>query len=141
MYTENCYCRSGGIEVNGLVFTTITRRLQENPVLEISKFVENHAQLEFQDSIRSLTQLVIENSNTIRVKVVEICGKEQDENDLMCPVIQASLNDIPMIQHDITVLSLKPIYHPGISIRRNTLGSESHCLILVVKNFLETTDV
>lgn len=85
--------------------------------------------------------MVLENTDITQAKILEICTEEQDENNLLAPVMQASLDDTPSIEQDITVLTPKTIDLPGISIRNNQLKAESQCLILIVKSLLETTDV
>lgn len=133
--------RSGGVEINGLGPNAINRKKAPEPVLEISKFIPNDARLEFQISIRALVQTVLENSNTLKVKVIESCTEEQDEDYLLSPVVQASLTNTPLVQQDIEVLTSKVMDISGVAVVNKPLSMESHCLILIVKNLLETTDV
>ncbi|GJQ79756.1 hypothetical protein Trydic_g23233 [Trypoxylus dichotomus] len=140
-YKDVGVIRGGGIELRGLGPSAIPRRKGGDPVLEISKFIPNNTKTNSQDSIRSFVQFVLENSNTTKVKVVEVCSENQTEDSLVCPVIQKALDDLPLMQQDVVVLAKQMFDLPRVTVQNKQLNAESNCLILIVSNILENIDV
>lgn len=133
--------RTDGIEIRGLGPAPIPRRKGGEPVLETYKFVPYEASLEINDSVRSLVQLILENSNTVQVKIVELLLEDKEENDLICPIMQKALQDLPLIRQEVIVLSKKSIELANATIQNKPLEAESNVLILILSNILETTEV
>ncbi|GJQ70151.1 hypothetical protein Trydic_g19608 [Trypoxylus dichotomus] len=140
-YKDLDVIRGGGIELRGLTPSAILRRKGGDPVLEVSKFIPNNAKMYSQDSIRSFVQFVLENSNATKAKVVEVCTENQTEDDLVCPVIQKALDDLPLIQQDVVVLAKQMLNLPRVTVQNNQLNTESDCLILIVSNILENIEM
>lgn len=119
----------------------ITRKKRGDPILEISKFIPNVDHRDAAESLRIFTQVVLETTNALKVKVVEVCPQRTEVITLLCPIIQKALEDLPLIKHDITVLTNKHVELPGISVKNKSLSTEANCLILIVSRLLETTKV
>ncbi|GJQ79757.1 hypothetical protein Trydic_g23234 [Trypoxylus dichotomus] len=141
VYKDLGVVRSGGIEVRGLGVSVISRRKGGDPVLEISKFIPNKTSTNSQDSIRSFVQFILENSNTTKAKIVEVCTENQTMDDLICPVIQKALDDLPLMQHDVVVLAKQIFDLPRATVENKRLNTESNCLILIVSNVIEDIEM
>ncbi|GJQ79765.1 hypothetical protein Trydic_g23238 [Trypoxylus dichotomus] len=140
-YNDLNVIRGGGIELRGLGSSAIPRRKAGDPVLEVSKFIPNNTKMNSQDSIRSFVQFVLENSNTTKAKIVEVCIDDQTKDDLVCSVIQKALDDLPLMQQDVVVLAKQMFDLPRITVQNKQLNAESNCLILIVSNILENIEM
>ncbi|KAK9746603.1 Polyketide synthase dehydratase [Popillia japonica] len=133
--------RCGGIDIRGMKATLIPRRKRATAILEVSKFIPNNTATNRAISVSSFAQILLENANTSKVKVVEVSTAIQDVDDLLSPIIQKTLDDIPLITTDITILTNRNITLPNVTLKDvSSLSTESNCSILIATNILENVD-
>lgn len=66
---------------------------------------------------------------------MELLQEGDDEESLLSPKIRSVLNDQPLIQPNINVLSpTQTLEIPGITFSNKTLSNESECLLVIAKN-------
>lgn len=82
--------------------------------------------------------LLLENIPILKVKTIELLQEGDDKESLLSPKIISVLNDQPLIQPDINVLSpTQNLDIPGVTFSNNLLSAESDCLLVIAKNIIE----
>ncbi|KAK9497321.1 hypothetical protein O3M35_004661 [Rhynocoris fuscipes] len=135
--------KSGGIEIRGIQANSISRkkRLSE-AVLEKNIFVPYHETEEvytIDQIVRIMTQIVLENEETISTKVVEYSAHPIQ---ILAPIVAQVLSDLPLIQPDITVLSTgtNPQLDdlpPEIAVEDKKISSSKAVLIAVASDLTQ----
>ncbi|XP_070170837.1 fatty acid synthase-like [Polyergus mexicanus] len=133
---------SGGIEVSGVVATTISRQQRSiHPVLEEYKFVA-HRDLDvmsLEDITRMSVHIAVECYNMINVKIIEFV-EDSDQvmpEDLNCLFVNKILDDLPQIQSDIKLIAthkrFKDITLPDniSTIEFDELTKNQNCLMII----------
>jgi len=118
IYKEIDTIIAGGIEIRGLRATRISRRkLVQDAVTEKHTFVahRDRAKISLNDAIRISAQLALEDHQIIKVKAIELV--EDVDNvalgDLSSLLLVEALNDIPLIQTNITLLTSPNRFNPA----------------------------
>lgn len=131
--------RSGGIEIHGVNVSAISKRKPVgDPVLETYKFVPNVTDnLSLEESMRILIQIVFENVQNLHVRTVEMPDESFDTEtrSLLSPLIFNILNDIPLVQADVNILTKQTIeVNEGISVADTVLDSEKGYVLIVLND-------
>ncbi|CAH2093497.1 unnamed protein product [Euphydryas editha] len=139
--------RASGVEIRGLHATPIPKRIPLGvPVLEKNIFVSNFGKstMKIEDILRSNIQLILENVQTYKVKSIEIVDDEYITNGIepIMDKVADILDDLPLIQTDLQVLSKDAIKMPSnINIENKKLGGETNVLLLIGANLLNRDEV
>ncbi|XP_050353705.1 fatty acid synthase-like [Nymphalis io] len=139
--------RAGGVEIRGLHTTPISRRIPLGvPVLEKNVFIPNigKSKMKIEDILRSNVQLVLENIQTYKVKSIEIVDDEYKTNGFepILDKVADVLNDLPLVQHELSVISENAIEMPSnIPVENKMLIGENNILILIGANLLQRPEV
>ncbi|CAH1979654.1 unnamed protein product [Acanthoscelides obtectus] len=125
---------SGYIKIKGLMASTITRKRDMRiPVLEKYMFVPNEASLKVEESMRVNIQIILENTLSTKVKCVELVDQfAVDKNSPLSPIVLTVLEDQPLIQPNVTILSNSPIEGVSVTTVDKTLRTETDCTIIVI---------
>lgn len=122
--------------MTGLAASAISRRKQTaEPVLEKYIFVPNETHLTIEESVRVNMQIILENSGATKVKAYEVVDEAASEN-LLAGLVFDVLNDQPLIQPDITVLTKKSIEIPNVTVQEGFLPKEKDALLVIGTNVL-----
>ncbi|XP_044734384.1 fatty acid synthase-like [Chrysoperla carnea] len=138
-YKEYKVLQGGGIQIEGLMATSINRRKPlAEAVLEKQEFVPliNCISQKYTvvDAMRIFFQIGLENNPSVKVKVVEV---DNEVNDILAPVIFEVLSDLPLIQPDITVLSSRSFQLPNnCQVSNKPLETESKADYIVTYDLL-----
>lgn len=90
--------------------------------------------------MRVNTQIVIQNTNRVHVKVVEVIDIKNDV-DPLSPLILQVLSDMPLIQPDVKVFSTFGLNVENINVENKQLINETDVGIVVVRNLLTRDEV
>ncbi|XP_044739977.1 fatty acid synthase-like [Chrysoperla carnea] len=143
-YKEYKVLQGGGIQIMGLMATSINRRKPlADAVLEKQEFVPliNCISQKYTvvDAVRIFFQIGLENNPSVKVKVVEV---DNEVNDILAPVIFEVLSDLPLIQPDITVLSNRSIQLPNnCQVSNKPLETESKADYIVTYDLLNNPNL
>ncbi|KAB0790944.1 hypothetical protein PPYR_02744 [Photinus pyralis] len=119
----------GGIELRKLYATPIMRRkVTAEPVLETHKFVPFDTELPMQSAVRVLVQIFLENTLSLKVKIVEVA-----KTGAISPILQEAFNDQPLVKTEITLLSDENLTAPNLKVHNKTLSSEKQCEIVILE--------
>nr|XP_012224502.1 PREDICTED: fatty acid synthase-like [Linepithema humile] len=108
---------SGGIEIRGFETTSIFRRKPvRDPVIEEYKFVAHQdcAIISLNEAIRISTQLALDDHRSIKVTSIELVEDEDNVilEDLSSALLIKALNDIPLIQPNVTLITSPNRFNP-----------------------------
>nr|CAI5852763.1 unnamed protein product [Callosobruchus analis] len=133
----------GYIKIQGLMSSAITRKRDMRvPVLEKYVFIPNEAFLTVEESVRVNIQIILENSLVPKVKSVEIVDKfTSSSNNPLSPIILAVLEDQPMIQPSITILSKRPIEGVNVTTVDKELNTETDCMLIVTSKLSQRPEL
>lgn len=142
LHVRICF-RCGGINIWGLTATAISKKkLLGIPVLETYKFVPNFTVLDVQQSVRVNTQIILENALAYKVKAIELIDEfTSDDVAPLTPIIKSALEDQPLIQPFLKILSKVPLEDTDIEVEDKKLKGESDCLLVIASNLLDRPDV
>ncbi|XP_031331303.1 fatty acid synthase-like [Photinus pyralis] len=119
----------GGIELRKLYATPIMRRkVTAEPVLETHKFVPLNTELPMHSAVRVLVQIFLENTLSLKVKIVEVA-----QTDAISPILQEALNDQPLVKTEVTILGDQNLTVPNSKVHNKALSSEKQCAIVIVE--------
>ncbi|KYM96882.1 Fatty acid synthase [Cyphomyrmex costatus] len=110
VYKEIDVIIAGGVEIQGLKFTQITRRkLAQNAVIEEYTFVAHcdRAKVSLNEAIWMSAQLALEDHQIVKVTAVELV-EDNDDVSLEClssTLLVKTFQDTPLIQTNITLLT------------------------------------
>nr|CAI5841268.1 unnamed protein product [Callosobruchus analis] len=128
----------GHIKIQGLMSSTITRKRDMTvPVLEKYMFVPNQVSLKIEESVRINIQMILENTLSTKVKCVEIVDQFTTNSLLLSPIVLNVLEDQPLIQPNVTILSKSAIEGISIPTVDKTLKTETDCTVIVVSKLSE----
>ncbi|KAJ8963945.1 hypothetical protein NQ314_005276 [Rhamnusium bicolor] len=132
----------GGINIWGLTASSIARRKYlGSPVLESYKFVPNITSLTTEQSIRVTMQVILENTLAYKIKVVELVDDYSAKGGkYLTPVILSVLEDQPLIQPCVKILSKTPL-DVTIEVEDKELSSESDCSLVIGTSILGRSEV
>ncbi|XP_066594557.1 fatty acid synthase [Prorops nasuta] len=146
VYKEYNLVVSGGVEIFGAKASSISRRKPAGePVLEEYKFVPyiDWAETSVRNIIRLATHIALENSPMTNVKTLELVDDDETKTeDLISPVLQEALGDIPLIQANVTILAKPDRFQlnelpPNVAVTElKKLPADTGALIAVGKNLL-----
>ncbi|XP_050299271.1 fatty acid synthase-like isoform X2 [Anthonomus grandis grandis] len=142
VYHNSGIIRSGGIEISGLLASSIPRKKTTAvPVLEKYQFVPNQAQLPLEQAVRVFTQIALENHCGLKIKAVEVLDEESDENlTPLAPLIQEVLSDQPLVQTDISILTSQTL-DLNVNVQNKKLQHETDCTLVVGSKLLSRTNL
>ncbi|KYQ50077.1 Fatty acid synthase, partial [Trachymyrmex zeteki] len=117
IYKEIDTIKAGGVEIQGLMATQISRRkLAQDAVIEEHMFVAHcdRAKISLNEAIRISAQLVLEDHQIIKVQATELV---EDVDDIELENLSSSLlleafGDMPLIQVNITLLTSSNRFRP-----------------------------
>lgn len=134
--------KSGGIEIKGLKARIIPRRkIPADPVLERYDFIPysiTDEEISANDVIGICTQIMIENTLSIKLKVLEVFDKFYT---LLAPIMVETISNLPMIQGQIIVLSdeeLEP--DTGYTIEKRSLCDNDSASLVIIPVTEKTTE-
>jgi len=118
VYKEIDTTIAGGIEIRGVRAIQISRRkLAQDAVTEEHTFVahRDRAKISLNDAIRISAQLALEDHQIIKVKAIELVEDVDDValDGLSSLLLLEALNDIPLIQTNITLLTSPNRFNPA----------------------------
>ncbi|XP_045453921.1 fatty acid synthase-like [Melitaea cinxia] len=135
--------RAGGVEIRGLHTTPIQKKVSLiTPVLEKNIFIPNFGKstMRIEDILRSNIQLILENIHTYKVKCIEIIDDEYTTKGFepIMKKVADVLNDLPLIQDDLYVVSKNPIEMPPfINVLNRQQSGKTNAVLLIGANLLE----
>ncbi|XP_031346518.1 fatty acid synthase-like [Photinus pyralis] len=119
----------GGIELRKLYATPILRRkVTAEPVLETHKFVPFDTELPMQSAVRVLVQIFLENTLSLKVKIVEVA-----QTDAIAPILQEALDDQPLVKTEVTILGDENLTAPNLKVHNKALSAEKKCAIVILE--------
>ncbi|XP_031329996.1 fatty acid synthase-like [Photinus pyralis] len=119
----------GGVELRNLYATPIQRRkVTAEPVLETHKFVPFNTELPMQSAVRVLVQIFLENTLSLKVKIVEVA-----QTDAISPILQEALNDQPLVKTEVTILGDESLSVPNMKVHNKALSTEKQCAIVILE--------
>ncbi|KAH1018158.1 hypothetical protein HUJ05_005972 [Dendroctonus ponderosae] len=126
-----------GIELAGLSASSIPRKkITALPVLEKYVFVPNHCKLTRNEAIRVFMQIVVEETQTVKVTAVELIDDaNQEDSAPLGPLLKATLEDLPLIRADITLLSAQPI-ETDLEVESKSLAEMTEKTVVVASKLL-----
>lgn len=127
----------GGVEIIGMKANSVARRRPPGiPVLESYQFIPHFPspQLEEADAIRCCVQLMLENDNLTKIKVVEHDSTECADQ-IISHFIDA-FDDLPLITGTYSFLSTQDIKLPQVQVDNSKLSGQQNCNIIIAKNVL-----
>ncbi|XP_031358293.1 fatty acid synthase-like [Photinus pyralis] len=128
-HRESDAIRCGGIELRKLYATPILRRkVTAEPVLETHKFVPFNTELPMQSAVRVLVQIFLENTFSLKVKIVEVA-----KMDAIAPILQEALNDQPLVKTEVTILGGENLTVPNMKVHNKALSAEKKCAIVILE--------
>ncbi|KAK9875949.1 hypothetical protein WA026_011050 [Henosepilachna vigintioctopunctata] len=131
--------RCGGIEIRGLMASSIVRRKQRGtPVLEKYEFVPNETDMSLLDSLRVNMQIGLENLQGLKLRIVELIDEATEEgSEPLGPKIFDVYADIPMIHPNIVVITKDETELPNVTVERKDLRTENDCHLVVGSKILQ----
>lgn len=114
----------------GLEATPIQRKKPGDPVLETYKFIPNKVTLDLRESLRINVQIALENLPILKMKIVEVPSTKKEE--YFAPILVEVLNDLPLMQPEITILSNDVIEIEEVNVEVKSLKEESKCFMVIL---------
>ncbi|KAL3270432.1 hypothetical protein HHI36_020987 [Cryptolaemus montrouzieri] len=139
VYKDSGIIKCGGIEIRGLLASSIARRKQRGqPVLEKYEFVPNEIDVPLVSSLRVNMQIGLENLYAIKLKVVELIDEAtREDSEPLGPMIYEVFGDQPLIQTNIIILSKDKLDLPNVTVEDKKLVSENDCNLVVGSKLLQ----
>ncbi|XP_018580299.2 fatty acid synthase, partial [Anoplophora glabripennis] len=134
--------RCGGIAITGVITNSVPREKHLNePVLESIQFLPNSTNLDLHNSVRVNTHIILENTLVQELKVVELIDDFSDDDaELLSPIIKLVLQDEPLVQPLIKILSTKNL-DIEVEVTNNKLGKESNCQLVIASKVVTRPEV
>ncbi|XP_046739717.1 fatty acid synthase-like [Diprion similis] len=140
---------AGGVELRGLKANAISRKKTHGePVLETYAFVAHcdKADTELQVVTSIATQIAIENHSNFKIKTIELLHNADNlpSGNLISPLIQKVLNDLPLLQANINIIApLDQIavdeIPAGITVSEpKKLSTESDALLVITHKLMHS---
>ncbi|KAL3270572.1 hypothetical protein HHI36_021109 [Cryptolaemus montrouzieri] len=130
--------RCGGIEIRGLLASSIPRRRQRGtPVLEKYVFIPNETELSIKESLRVNMQIGLENLHGIKMKIVEVIDEVKEGVEPLGPMIFDVFADLPLIQTNISVFCKEKLELANVTVEDKELRTESDCNLIVGTKVLQ----
>ncbi|KAF5295889.1 hypothetical protein FQR65_LT10377 [Abscondita terminalis] len=125
--------RAPGVELRKFHISYIKKRLEKNPVLETYKFVPFKTKLSLENSLTVLIQMVIENSVGC-LKVIEVIDSftNNDQNQLLCPIIEKALKIECRVKSTLSIFSNKSYEDLNIDVVNKNLSQLPNDVNLVI---------
>lgn len=125
----------------GLTASAIARRKPAGePVLEKYVFIPNVTTLKTEESIRVNVQIILENLGGIKVKVYEVFD-ENSYGGILGGIVFEALNDQPLIQPEIIVLTKKEVECANVTVQEGFLPKEKDASLVIGTNVLSRVSV
>ncbi|XP_032674560.1 fatty acid synthase-like isoform X2 [Odontomachus brunneus] len=136
---------SGGVEISGLKATAISRRVtRAEAIHEEYRFIayRDHALISLKEAIKLSVHIALECYELKNVKVIEYV-EDNDElllKDLVTPVVQEVINNLPLIRSNLTLVakvnrfdssSLPPNLSISSIVQFNKLAKDNVCLLAI----------
>lgn len=140
---NNCdIIRSGGVQIIGLSASAISKRKPRGePVLESYKFMPNNTELTIEESMRINTQMILENVQTLKVKVAELLQDDDEDIEPISPYILNALGDLPLIQPDVTIYTKTSLSLDNITVNIAPFTVEENYLLVIGVDLLKKEEV
>ncbi|KAK0159820.1 hypothetical protein PV327_010892 [Microctonus hyperodae] len=137
---------TAGVQIRGLKVTAIPRRIiSDQPVLQSYKFLahRDRAKISFKEAVHLATHVVTENNLVSRGKLLEIVEENENSIDnLISLSILETLNSIPIIQGDVSLLGNENTFEEGSLpqnmsfVKLKNLPADTNALLLSGRNLL-----
>lgn len=105
-----------------------------DPVLERYVFVPNETSLTTEESVRVNMQIILENLGGTKIKVYEVFDEETGDRAPLAGIVFDVLNDQPLIQPEIVVLTKKSVEIPNVTVQEGFLPKEKDATLVIVTN-------
>lgn len=114
--------------------TVARRKAPGYPILETYKYIPYIASstMKKSDSIRSYSQIILENIPMLRVKAVEVHTDTKIKP--LLPLFELALGDLPLVTSDLMVLTAQDLNLGKIHVEDGKLSTQTNCLMVVSKN-------
>ncbi|KAH1011869.1 hypothetical protein HUJ04_001145 [Dendroctonus ponderosae] len=135
--------RCGGIEITGLLASSIARRKYlATPVLEKYVFVPNACRLRMAEAIRADMQILLENLYGFNVKAVELIDEATVEGIVpLGETVHDVLADLPLIQPEIIILSKNEMEVRNVKVEDKKLLTELDCSLVVASKLFQRSSI
>lgn len=133
-------CRSGFVQIKGIYPSEKQRRYVSEPLLHEYKFIPNETALSIEESIAINMQIIVENYNSVKLKVLEVIDKIS-ASDPLAPLIKQALSELPLIQPEVIVLSPLSLNIETVKVENRKLGNMSGISVIVAENLVGRNEV
>ncbi|XP_044764314.1 fatty acid synthase-like [Coccinella septempunctata] len=141
VYRDADIIRCGGIEIKGLMASSIPRRKQlGDPVLEKYEFVPNELKLPIEKSIRVNMQIGLENLYVTKIKAVEVIDEStQEGSQPLGPLVLQVFSDQPVIQTNMVIFSKENLEVDKVKVENKQLDNETDLHLIIGSKILQRT--
>lgn len=126
--------QAGGIEIVGLVTSSVSRRkAQGKLVLESYQFFQHISKLVLlqQEAYRICIQLLIENNpNVINFKVLEV--DLSSDTELMVTHLEDVFAEIPLVTTNLSLITDRVVEIPNVSVGNSSISSYHNCHLVIL---------
>uniref|UniRef100_A0A224X4N0 Fatty acid synthase n=1 Tax=Panstrongylus lignarius TaxID=156445 RepID=A0A224X4N0_9HEMI len=133
--------KAGGIEIRGMKVSLAPRRqqVQADPKWEQYSFIPYLSKKKMcaEEALNVAMQIVLENSNTRKVKVLELANNRQPEQ-LVAPIVVNILESQPQTSAEVTIIDSAVENYSSIA---EQLGAKTLKKDLMVEEFTETAHI
>lgn len=134
---------SGGIEIEGLVCSSVGRRKPPGTeVLESYEFVPyNSDAIEYEpiEGVSIIMQTALENLMQMKLKIVE-CDTNEPEPKTLIQLFDEAINYIPLVTADLTLLRKEKIEIDHVTVQDGDLKSHTNSHIIIGSKWLHDTE-
>lgn len=104
------------------------------PVLETYKFIPylKAPVMRTSDAVRCCTQIILENTPTLKVKAVEV--DVDNKTTPIIPLFETALGDLPLVTSDLMLLSAQDLKLGKVHVEDGKLSTQNNCLIIISSN-------
>lgn len=110
------------------------RKAPGYPVLETCKYLPYISSpiLRKADAVRSLSQIILENTPMLKVKAVEV-DPDGDVQPIL-PIFELAFGDLPLVTTELMVLTKQDLDLGKIHVEDGKLSTQTSCLFVLAKN-------
>lgn len=135
---------SGGIEIEGLVCSSVGRRKPPGTeVLETYEFVPyNSESIQYlpTEAIATIMQTGLENLMQYKLKIVEVDSNEPESKPLI-QVFDETIVNIPLVSADLILLRKEKLEIDHVKVENAELKSQSSCQFIIGSKWLKNSEM
>lgn len=119
------------------------RKMRAEPVLEHFNFLPNDANLTLEQSLRANIQTMLENTNSLKIKTVELIeATAGDDYVPISPIVFQILGDLPLLQPEVLIYTKKSDMEiDNVTIEDKELNAEDSAYFVCGSNLLAKPEV